>query len=113
MPAASGCERLGRLEPWSSAQDLGDTLLDSFTRELQSEVARGHVMFGLPTRLVGRGQGDDVLFEILDGSGRVAVVHLTWSKAEEVPPCPGSTVYSSMQEWSQKCMLPEHEKWND
>ncbi|CAJ0733426.1 hypothetical protein CJ026_002450 [Ralstonia pickettii] len=99
------------LEPWSSTQDLGDALCDSFVRELQSEVARGHAMFGLPIRLVARGEGDDALFEITDGSSRVAVVHLTWSKVEEVPPWPESTLYSSIQEWAQKCMLPEHEEW--
>ena len=99
------------LEPWSSTNDLDDSLSDSFVRELQLEVARGHAMFGLPTRLVGRGQGDDALFEFLDGSGRVAVVHLTWTKTKEAPPWPGTTVYSSMQEWAQKCMLPEHEEW--
>ncbi len=45
-------------------------------------------MFGLPSQFIGRGQGDDALFEILDGTGRAAVVHLTWVRTQKRPPWP-------------------------
>jgi hypothetical protein len=68
-------------------------------------------MFGVPGRLIGRGQGDDALFELLDGSGRVAVVHLTWAHCTQHLPWPITTIYANMGEWVERCMLPEHEEW--
>ena len=101
------------LEPWFSTESLGEAYHSTFLRQLETEVAPEHVMFGLPVCLIGRDQGDDALFEILDGSGRVAVVHLTWSKAREVPPWPGTTLYSNIEEWAQRCMLVEHQEWKE
>ena len=48
---------------------------------LRRELSAGHPLYDMPTRAVGRRQDcDDVLFSIEDGSGRVAVVHLTWTQ---------------------------------
>jgi len=48
--------------------------------ELGRELTPGHPMYGLPVAAVARSTAqDDVLFELLDGSGRYAEVHLTWT----------------------------------
>ena len=101
------------LEPWWSTEDACENFRNGFTRQLLLEVGPGHELFGLPIRLIGRGQGDDALFELLDGTCRVAVVHLTWAKATEQLPWPVTDIYSNLQEWVEKCMQPEHEAWKD
>lgn len=99
------------LEPWCSTEDADDNYRNAFSRQLQLEIAPDHAMFGLTSRLIGRGQGDDALFEILDGTGRVAVVHLTWARTQERPPWPITSFYSSLLEWAELRMQLEHEEW--
>lgn len=61
--------------------------------ELARELSPGHRLHGLPVRaIVLGGNGDDVLFEITDGSGQVAEVHLTW-RPERDPDWPFAEVY--------------------
>jgi hypothetical protein len=68
--------------------------------ELRRELKAGHPLFGLPVAAIGRRYDqDDVLFEILDGSGRVAEVHLTWAGEREKPPWPGTVLFDSFAEW--------------
>jgi hypothetical protein len=99
------------LEPWCSATQMGEHIAQGWQRQLQIEVPPGHALFGVPVKLLARGNGDDALFEILDGSGRVANVHLTWSKSQERLPWPGTDIYSSLQDWVEQVMVPEHQEW--
>jgi hypothetical protein len=62
------------LEPWNSTEAHDARFHESFREQLEREVPAGHVMYRLPARIIARGNGDDALFEILDGSGRVAEV---------------------------------------
>jgi hypothetical protein len=39
------------------------------------------------------------LFQFLDGSGRVAEVHLTWAGERERLPWPGTRLFDSFAEW--------------
>lgn len=100
------------LEPWTGTQDLFD---ESFHRvwleQLQRELSPGHPLYGLPLRLIARGNGDDALFEVLDGSGRVVDVHLTWSTVAQTPPWPGSGFHPSQEAWRQVVMIPQHADW--
>jgi hypothetical protein len=101
------------LEPWWSTEEQGQDFCETFRRQLELELSPGHELYGVPLRLIGRhGGSDDALFEFLDGSGRVAVVHLTWKRGPEVPPWPHSVVYQSLEAWSEECMRPEHEAWS-
>lgn len=62
----------------------------------------GHPLFGVPVAAIGRrDHEDDVLFELLDGSGRVAKVHLTWAGENERPPCPQATIYDDVAAWAE------------
>lgn len=99
------------LEPWTSVGTLDQQVVDGLLRQLQTELPPGHILFGVPVRVLARGNGDDVLFQLQDGTGRVADVHLTWSKSQERLPWPGTKVFQSLQEWSERIMVPEHEDW--
>jgi hypothetical protein len=99
------------LEPWCSAAQIGEQVAQGLQRQLQTEVPPGHALYGMPVKLLARGKGDDAIFELLDESGRVANVHLTWSTSQERLPWPGTDIYCSLQEWIEKVMVPEHEEW--
>jgi hypothetical protein len=72
----------------------------AFEAELQRELKPGHALFGIPVAAIGRRYDqDDVLFELLDGSGRVAEVHLTWAGEHERPPWPGTALFGSFADW--------------
>lgn len=94
------------LSPWEPYADTHGT----FREELVKELAPGHVLFQVPVELLARGNGDDCLFELLDGSGRVAVVHLVW-QGQQVPPWPSTCIYTDLEAWCYDCMQPEHEEW--
>lgn len=74
---------------------------------------RGHILYGITLKLLARGNGDDALFELLDGSGRVADVHLTWSKSQERLPWPGTDIYRNLNEWCEQVMVSEHKEWQN
>lgn len=95
------------LTPWEEYEDADKT----FARELAKEVAPGHVLFKVPVRLLARGNGDDCLFELLDGSNRVALVHLVWQGLQK-PPWPSTAIYPTIEAWCQECMVPEHQEWS-
>jgi len=96
------------LDPWWSTEDKDANFLAVFKRELESEVGPDHPLQGIETRLVARGNGDDALFELLDGTGRFAVVHLTWARHPEPLPWPATELYNSLQSFVTDRMIPEH-----
>jgi len=81
--------------------------VEAITKQLEREVPPGHLMYELPVKLIARGNGD-ALFEILDGTGRIADVHLTWSKSEDRLPWPITTLYPSLTEWAATGMDRDH-----
>jgi hypothetical protein len=99
------------LEPWWPTDQLDEHFHDTFRRQLEREVSPGHCLHQVPVRLLARGSGDDALFRLLDGSDRVAGVHLTWSSAAQSPPWPRTVIYPTLEEWSAQVMIPEHREW--
>jgi hypothetical protein len=74
----------------------------AFEAELQRELKPGHPLFGIRVMAIGaRYDQDDVVFELLDGSGRFADVHLTWAGEKETPPWPGVALFESFIEWAK------------
>ncbi len=63
---------------------------------------------GIETRLIARGNGDDALFELLDGMAVYAVVHLTWARHPEPLPWPATELYNSLTSFVNERMIPEH-----
>jgi hypothetical protein len=83
-------------------------------QELRRELSVGHPLYGLPVRTVGRRQDcDDVLFTVEDGTGRVAVVHLTWTHSPpEKPPWPDTALYPSIENWIAEGMQSDHDEFH-
>ena len=100
------------LEPWSSTAGTEDSYLRTFAEQLARETSRGHELHGVRVRLIGRGNGDDALFEFQDGTGRVAEVHLVW-QGRQKPPWPASAIFESLDAWRTKSMIPAHREWEE
>ena len=101
------------LEPWVDLAASGPASVATFERVLDRELASGHVLYGVPMEAIGKRDGtDDVLFRLLDGSGRVAVVHLTWTQSPpEHPPWPATEVYASLGAFAEERMRADHEEY--
>jgi hypothetical protein len=96
------------LIPWKAADGWLDT--DALEAELRRECPDGHVLFGLQVKFIaGRQDCDDFLVSL--GDGRVAIVHLTWS-AETNLLYPHTEIYADLNDWAEKCMLPDSADWN-
>lgn len=82
-------------------------------QELRSELCSEHALFGIPVSPIGRRQDcDDVLFRILDGSERLAVVHLTYAQHPEPNPTwPETRIFDSWGHFERDEMVPEHKNW--
>lgn len=67
-------------------------------KELQREIAPGHVLHGRAWQIIGLGvpARDDALLRLDEGA--VALVHLTWSGAPEPPLWPMTAVVTSVEE---------------
>jgi hypothetical protein len=98
------------LEPWGSTKNAEEGYLRTFAEQLARETTCGHQLYRVPVRLIGRGNGDDALFALEDGTGRVAEVHLVW-QGKQQPPWPCTTIFAHLKEWLEKSMLPAHLDW--
>ena len=79
----------------------GSSLAEGLVAELGRELAPGHPLTGIPVVAAGRhGENDDALFRLLDGTDRVAVVHLTWSGHVEQPPWPVASLFEGFDDWA-------------
>lgn len=96
------------LDPWWSTENHDVQLHARFKQELESEVGPDHSLRGIEIRLVARGNGNDALFELLDGTGRYVVVHLTWARHPEPLPWPVTEFYNSLESFVTERMVPEH-----
>lgn len=103
-----GANTMQWLEPWLPIVD--QPLRAGLERELHRELGDGHQLQGVLVRAIARRQDcDDVLFALDDGTGRVAVVHLTWTQnPPDRPPWPTSEMYSSLQAWAAERMRNDH-----
>lgn len=76
--------------------------------ELARELPPHHVLAGIPVKAIGfRQDCDDVAFELLDGTARIAVVHLTWTR-ERDPHWPHADLYADAGEFVARRLLPDH-----
>ena len=96
------------LPPWWSTASQSNEFHDTFEKQLRIEIPPGHPLEDKPVRCIARGDGDDVLFEILDGSGCVAYVHLTWQSVRQEDPWPLTKVFSSLAQFADDIMIPEN-----
>ncbi|UFZ05032.1 hypothetical protein LQG66_01550 [Bradyrhizobium ontarionense] len=88
-------------EPWYWMTD--DRLRATFEEELTREVGPNHALANLSLRIVARRDDCDDVLVALDG-GRVAQVHLTWTRRREFGPrWPEAVIYDSMDDWRNSC----------
>jgi hypothetical protein len=96
------------LEPWRA---LPPERAQALLREVQIELSPGHPLYGADLTAIAVSRlADDVLFLLDDG--RVANVHLTWSRGAEQNPWPSHRIYASFEEWAKQVMIPDHE-WDE
>ncbi len=101
------------LEPWWPTDAWTDDQREGFARQLKLEVGPDHPLFNVPARVVGRHGGcDDALFQLLDGSGRFAVVHLTWARSQEPMPWPGHEIFDSFDAFAATRMQEDNDEYN-
>jgi hypothetical protein len=95
------------LQPWRKA-------IPGLEAELRNEVGDGHPLFGRKAISVARRQdSDDVLFLLLDHPSPLAVVHLTWTgRPERHSSWPQTTFFTSLHDWVERCMRPDHEDFS-
>lgn len=85
-------------ELWTPVSD--SSIAMALEVELNRELNAGHQLFSLSVKIIGsRVDCDDVLVTVLDGSGRVACVHLTWTASSESRTFPYTTLYDSLETW--------------
>jgi hypothetical protein len=98
------------LVPWHPVDD--PAVRRSLLAEFQRELPRGHVLTGASLTVIARRQDrDDVLFALSDG--RVAIVHLTYSrKRERLPDYPRTWLYETIDRFVEEAMKPAHRDWD-
>jgi hypothetical protein len=83
-------------KPW---QGPDTTSAQSLLEEAVIEIAEEHPLNGRLRMLLARTSASDhALFELDDG--KVAKVHLTWSRKPERLPWPSHTIFSNVEEWA-------------
>ena len=83
-----------------------------FEDEYAIEIVKGHPLYGVPVKAIGRRTDrDDVLFQLLRHLCDYAVVHLTWSGREESDPRWPSFELFLDDELIEKCIRPAHEEY--
>lgn len=94
------------LEPWFATTGL------QLVEELRRELSPGHVLEGIEVSAIGqRKDRDDVLYALQDGSNRLAVVHLTYSKSRETRSSyPITRVFANLELWLEY-MSACHAAW--
>lgn len=94
------------LAPWCGVEDEAERR--ALEAELRREICDAHVLAGVPvTLLARRGDMDEALYLLPDG--RLAEVHLTWSRQRETDPrWPTTAIYASLETWIEQSMRPKH-----
>ncbi len=94
------------LFPWHPGSKA--TPADGLAKELYSELCPDHVLYGIPVVQIGfRQDCDDALFRLLDGTDRLAVVHLTFSRHPEPDPkWPETRIYDDAAQFVREEMIP-------
>ena len=91
------------LEPWEAIIDGA-----LFEAELQTEVCRGHPLYQIEVKAIGRRLDcDDVLFALANHSHALAVVHLTYAR-ESNPGWPQTRLFADTEDWTERGMKPDN-----
>jgi hypothetical protein len=89
--------------PWYRLSDERQRLL--LEEELRKEITQEHPLEGLSLTVIARRDDRDDVLVTLDGSenGRIAEVHLTWSRRKEMDSrWPRTIIYESLGVWRSR-----------
>ena len=105
------------LEPWYPIDEFGAErgveMAAALEAQLRREISPRHLLAAETVRAIARRQDMDTVLFALDG-GRVAEVHLTWSRCTEIDPrWPGCAIFGSLEEWQRTSMAPLHDWWQE
>ncbi|MGD0097065.1 MAG: hypothetical protein ABSB60_11250 [Terracidiphilus sp.] len=94
------------LEPWTASSD--SRLID----ELRREMALGHVLEAIELSPVAcKPACDEAVYALNDGSGRFALVHLTFGMTrEKSPKLPLTWIFDGLEQWLDY-MRAVHASW--
>lgn len=91
------------IEPW---QLIDINKQEIFNAELLKELHSSHILFKSKLNAIAKcNANDDVLYAFLDGTMRVAEVHLTWKSCAENVRFPVTTIYCSFDKWKNYVLL--------
>lgn len=100
------------VEPWWHVAAERPELTALYEREMRAEVGADHPLYDVPVAAIGKDDScDDVLFQLLDGSGRVAVVHLTWTRHPEPMPWPATEIFPDLESFAELRMRPDFKEY--
>ncbi len=99
------------LSPWYPIDD--PAICRGLEDQLRHEISDRHVLAHQTVRLIARREDtDDALFA-LEG-GRIAEVHMTWSKSKEQDPrWPVTAVFETLAAWERDSMIPLHRQLSE
>jgi hypothetical protein len=101
-PTLDDLNALELLEPWHR-------VVPGLESELRNEVSDGHALFNRKAISVARRRdSDEVLFLLLDHPSPLAVVRLKWTGRPGTGAWPQTTFYTSLHDWVELCMKPDH-----
>jgi hypothetical protein len=76
--------------------------------ELQHELPASHELTGQSVQAIAVAvDSDEVLLDLIDQPGKVAAVHLTWSRHPEQTPWPLTVIFASLEEWRRSMQSPD------
>ena len=97
------------IAPW---KPIDPAVAGKFEDEYANEIAKGHPLYGVPARAIGRRiDRDEVLFQLLRHLCDYVVVRLTWSGKEEPPPHSPSFELFLDDEIMDKCIRPAQKEY--
>ncbi len=98
------------LVPWYPVEDPAER--GSLQAEFIRKMSKDHVLTGASLTVIARRlDRDDVLFALSDG--RVAIVHLTYSRERErLPDFPRTWLYETLDRFVEEAMRPAHRDWD-
>lgn len=95
------------LEPWYPVSDS-----KAIENQLKAELSKNHALCGTKVKALAQRQDcDDFLFCLDDGSMRVAVVHLSFSRNTDAR-YPRTELYSDIETWIAERMNRDHVEFN-
>jgi hypothetical protein len=98
------------LEPRCSAVQMGEQIALGWQTQLRIEAPPGHALYGIPVKLFAGEMETMHSSNFWMGVSRSECSsHLVQEPGAFA--VAGTDIYSSLQEWVDKVMVPEHQEW--